>query len=94
MSACAVARAAVAAARTVSHACVAAGGSPALAWARILGQAGSRSALLRSTQRTHAERPGRTSGPTTPIASSARTTRCGTRSRVSPAASSGSCQPV
>ncbi len=65
-----------------------------LAWARILGQAGSRAALHRSTQRTHAERPGSTSGPTTPIASSACTTRCGTRSRMSAASSTGSGRPV
>jgi hypothetical protein len=95
VSACAAASAAVAAARTVSHACVAAGAAlMPLAWARILAQAGSRAALLRSTQRTHAERPGSTSGPTVPIASSACTTRCGTRSRMSAASSTGSGRPV
>jgi hypothetical protein len=95
VSACAVASAAVAAASTVSHARVPAGAVPMpLAWARIRGQAGSRAALLRSTQRTQVERPGTTSGPTTPIASSAWATRCGTRSRRSAASSSWSGRPV
>ncbi len=90
----AAASAAVAAASTVSHARAAAVPLPSLAWARIRGQAGSRPALLRSTQRTQADRPGTTSGPTTPIASSASTTRCGTRSRASDASSTGSGRPA
>jgi hypothetical protein len=95
VSAWAAASAAVAAASTVSHACVAAEAAPVpAAWARISGQAGSRAALLRSTQRTHTDCPGTTSGPTTPIASSACTTRCGTRSRMSAASSTGSGRPV
>ena len=60
----------------------------------MCGQAGSRAALLRSTQRTQADRPGRTSGPTTPIASSACTTRCGTRCRIRSASTTGSGRPV
>ena len=100
-SACAAASAAVAAASTVSQAWAAAtvlaavpGPLMPLACARIRGQAGSRAALLRSTQRAQAERPGRTSGPTVPIASSACATRYGTRSRTSPASSTGSGRPV
>ncbi len=94
-SACAVASAAVAAASTVSQAWGTVSGPPAQpACARMRGQAGSRAALLRSTQRTQADRPGTTSGPTTPIASSACTTRCGTRCRISSASTTGSGRPV
>jgi hypothetical protein len=94
-SACAAASAAVAAASTVSAACVPGDGPLAsLAWARIRGQAGSRAALLRSTQRAQVERPGRTSGPTVPMASAAPASRCGTRSRVNAASSTGSGRPV
>src|SRR5207248_5039586 len=46
--------------------------------ARISGKAGSRSVRARSRQRRQAEWPGRTSGPTTPIASLADAARCGT----------------
>ena len=94
-SACAVASAAVAAASTVSHACGSVSGPPAPpAWARTDGQAGSRPVLLRSTQRAQAVRPGSTSGPTTPMASSACTSRCGTRLRISSVTSTGSGRPV
>jgi hypothetical protein len=58
------------------------------------GQAGSLAALLRSRQRTQAVRPGTTSGPTTPMASSACATRCGTRCRISSSSSTGSGLPV
>ena len=95
--ACAAASAAVAVASTVSQARVPGGvptGDTVLAWARIAGQAGSRVALLRSTQRAQADCPGSTSGPTTPIASSASATRCGTRSLVSAASSTGSGRPA
>ena len=95
MSACAVARAAVAAASTVSHACGTVSGPPAPpACARMRGQAGSRAVLLRSRQRTQADRPGSTSGPTTPIASSACTTRCGTPCRIRSSRTTGSGRPV
>jgi len=95
VSACAVASAAVAAASTVSHACGTVSGPPAPpACARTTGQAGSRAVLLRSTQRAQAVRPGSTSGPTTPIASSACTSRCGTWLRVNSATSTGSGRPV
>ncbi|HEX4087179.1 MAG TPA: hypothetical protein VHZ33_00620 [Trebonia sp.] len=95
VSACAVARAAVAAASTVSHACGTVSGPPAPpACARMRGQAGSLAVLLRSRQRTQADRPGRTSGPTTPMASSACVTRCGTRCLVSSASTTGSGRPV
>jgi hypothetical protein len=92
---CAAASAPVAAASTVSHAWVP-GAAPlaSLAWARMAGQAGSLLALLRFTQRPQAERPGSTSGPTTPIASSASTSRCGTRSLVSAVRSTGSGRPA
>ncbi|HEY5400986.1 MAG TPA: hypothetical protein VIL16_36935 [Trebonia sp.] len=95
MSAWAVARAAVAAASTVSHACGTVSGPPAPpACARMRGQAGSRAVLLRSRQRTQAHCPGRTSGPTTPIASSACATRCGTRCRIRSSRTTGSGRPV
>jgi hypothetical protein len=95
VSACAAASAAVAAASAVSHACGSVSGPPAPpACARMPGQAGSRAVLLRSTQRTQAVRPGSTSGPTTPIASSACTTRCGTPLRISSASTTGSGRPV
>jgi hypothetical protein len=95
VSACAVASAAVAAASTVSHAWGSVSGPPAPpAWARMAGQAGSLAVLLRSTQRAQAVRPGSTSGPTTPMASSACTSRCGTRSRISSATTTGSGRPV
>jgi len=58
------------------------------------GQAGSRSALARSRHRKHAVTPGRTSGPTMPIASSAETARCGTRDRRSSSAVPGGWGPA
>jgi hypothetical protein len=91
-SACAAARVAVIAASTVSQAC--GPGRAKVAWAKIFGHSGSASALRRSTQCKQAERPGRTSGPTTPIASPVRSARCGTRSRISSPVSPGSVIPV
>ena len=91
-SACADARVAVMAASTVSQAC---GRDRAkVAWARIFGHCGSASVLRRSTQFRQAELPGRTSGPTTPIASPVRSARCGTRSRISCPVRSGRVSPV
>ena len=73
-SACAVAWAATAAASAAAHpaGCAA---RPDV-WARMSGQAGSRSLRAMSTQLRQAVRPGRTSGPTTPIASGVAAVRC------------------
>ena len=91
-SACAAASVAVIAASTVSQACGRV--RVKVAWAKIFGHCGSASVFRRSTQLRHAERPGRTSGPTTPIASPVHSARCGTRSRSSWPVRSGSVGPV
>ena len=56
----------------------------------MLGQAGSRSVRCRSWQRWQDDRPGSTSGPTTPVVSRTRATRCGTPARSSRSVSRGS----
>ena len=63
-------------------------------WARMSGQAGSRSVRYMSRQRKQAVRPGSTSGPTMPIASLADAIRCGIRSFIRAADSSGSDCPI
>ncbi len=59
-------------------------------WAVTAGQPGSRPRRCSSTHPRHAERPGSTSGPTTPMPSRNRTGRCATRSRCRAATRVGS----
>lgn len=59
-------------------------------WQASVGQPGSASARARSRHRRHGPAPGSTSGPTIPAPSRRTTGRCGTRSRISRATSTGS----
>ena len=88
-STCSAAWAATAVASTVSQAAVRCR-EPPVSWAAMLGQAGSRSLRCRSWQRWQDDRPGSTSGPTTPVVSRTRATRCGTPARSSRSDSTGS----